>query len=278
MAIELLYQNRDELPEAFRNEAIFNELFTENEDGTITVTGVVGMKTQKDVDSVSEALRKERNDHKVTREKLKPWGELNAEETLAQLDRIKELETAAGGRLDDDAINKIVEGRLNQKTGPLERSISTLTEERDALKQENDELKNSITTRDRNDAVRNDALKAKAHSTAIPDIEMAASVMLEQTEDGKWITKSGIDGITPGLGVNEWLREMQKLRPHWWPESEGGGARGGGLNVPGGGSNPWSAKTWNMTQQGAIFKSDPALAERLAKAAGTTIGGPKPKG
>ena len=278
MPIELRYDNEDALPEAFRNETIFAELFTRNDDGSISVTGVTGMKTQKDVDSVSEALRKERNDHKITKDRLKPWGELNAEETLTQLDRIRELEAAAGGALDDDAINKIVDGRLAQKTGPLDRQIKTIGEERDALTQENAGLKNSIITRDRNDSVRAEATKVKSHATAVPDIEGAASVMLEQNEEGKWITKSGIEGITPGLGIDGWLRDMQKLRPHWWPESEGGGARGGNGGTGFNGANPWSAKNWNLTEQGKVFNDNADLAGRLAKAAGTSLGGPRPKG
>ena len=278
MPIELRYDNEDALPEAFRNETIFTELFTRNEDGSISMTGVTGMKTQKDVDSVSEALRKERNDHKITKDRLKPWGELNAEETLTQLDRIRELEAAAGGKLDDDAINKIVDGRLAQKTGPLDRQIKTIGEERDALTQENAGLKNSIITRDRNDSVRAEATKVKSHATAVPDIEGAASVMLEQNEEGKWIAKSGIEGITPGLGIDGWLRDMQKLRPHWWPESEGGGARGGNGGTGFNGANPWSAKNWNLTEQGKVFNDSADLAGRLAKAAGTSLGGPRPKG
>jgi len=278
MPIELRYDNEDALPEAFRNETIFAELFTRNEDGSISMTGVTGMKTQKDVDSVSEALRKERNDHKITKDRLKPWGELNAEETLTQLDRIRELEAAAGGKLDDDAINKIVDGRLAQKTGPLDRQIKTIGEERDALTQENAGLKNSIITRDRNDSVRAEATKVKSHATAVPDIEGAASVMLEQNEEGKWIAKSGIEGITPGLGIDGWLRDMQKLRPHWWPESEGGGARGGNGGTGFNGANPWSAKNWNLTEQGKVFNDSADLAGRLAKAAGTSLGGPRPKG
>jgi len=277
MPIELKYDNEDALPEAFRNETIFAELFTRNDDGSISVTGVTGMKTQKDVDSVSEALRKERNDHRLTKDRLKPWGELNAEETLTQLDRIRELEAAAGGKLDDDAINKIVDGRLAQKTGPLDRQIKTIGEERDALTQENAGLKNSIITRDRNDSVRAEATKVKSHATAVPDIEGAASVMLEQNEEGRWITKSGIEGITPGLGIDGWLRDMQKLRPHWWPESEGGGARGGNGGTGFNGANPWSAKSWNLTEQGKVFKDSADLAGRLAKAAGTSLGGPRPK-
>ena len=276
MAIELTYENRDAVPAAFQADEVFNEIFTVDDDGKVTVSGVTGMKTQADVDTVSEALRKERNDHKGTKDKLKPWGELNATETLAQLDRIAELEAANGGKLDDEALNKIVEGRLDQKTGPLNRQIETLSTENATFKEENEALKTSITTRDRNDVIRSHATDAKAHATATPDIESAAERMLEQNEKGDWITKSGIAGLTPGLDVKGWMREMQKLRPHWWPESEGGGALGGSGGGNFGGKNPWSAKTWNMTEQGKIYKENSATAEAMAKAAGTTIGGPKP--
>jgi len=277
MPIELQYENRDAVPEAFRNDDVFNEIFTVNDDGTVVVTGVTGMKTQTDVDAVREALRKEREDHGATKAKLKPWGELNAEETLKQLDRIKELEAAAGGKLDEDKLNELVEGRLAQKTGPLERSIQTLTEERDTLKGENDTLKGQIESRDRNDAVRGVAAESKAHTTAVPDIEMAASVMLEKDENGKLVTKSGIDGITPGLDVKGWMKEMQKLRPHWWPESEGGGARGGAGGGGFAGKNPWSADNWNLTEQGKVLNEQGReVADRMAKAAGTTVGGTRP--
>lgn len=277
MPIELQYDNKDALPEAFRNDAVFNELFTTGADGKIVLSGVTGMKTQKDVDSVKEALRKEREDHGKTKDALKPWGTLNAEETLAQLDRIKELEAAAGGKLDEAKLNELVEGRLAQKTGPLNRQIETLTGEKTKAEQERDALKAQLETRDRNDAVRAIATEAKVLATAIPDMEMAASVMLEKDVDGNLVTKSGINGLTPGLNVKEWAKEMQKLRPHWWPESEGGGARGGGGGGGFSGNNPFSAEHWSLTEQGKYLQQNGREAtDKLAKAAGTTIGGPKP--
>lgn len=268
--LELTYDSQDTIPEAFRS------LYSEK-DGAWQLTGVNGMKTQADVDQVKEALRKEREDHGKARDALKPWGELKPDEVMTQLDRIKELEAAAGGKLDEDKLNELVEGRLAQKTGPLERNISTLTEERDTLKAENETLRGSIEARDRNDSVRGIAAESKAHSTATPDIEMAASAMLEKDESGKWVTKSGIEGLTPGLDVKGWMKEMQKLRPHWWPESEGGGALGGGGGGGFTGNNPWSAEHWNLTQQGAVVNGQGReVADRMAKAAGTTVGGLKP--
>ena len=68
---------------------------------------------------------------------------------------------------------------------------------------------------------------------------------------------------------------MQEKRPHWWPVASGGGGTGSGA---GGGftDNPFSHAHWNMTKQGEAQRSDPARAERMAKAAGTTVGGTRP--
>lgn len=116
MAIELQYENREALPEAFQNDAVFNELFTVQGDGKVVITGVTGMKTQHDVDTVKEALRKEREDHGAAQAKLKPWGDMDPTKTLAQLDRITELEAAAAGNLDEEKMNELVQARLPQLT------------------------------------------------------------------------------------------------------------------------------------------------------------------
>ena len=40
--------------------------------------------------------------------------------------------------------------------------------------------------------------------------------------------------------------------------------------------NPFGAKAWNKSRQAALYQKDPAIAERLAKAAGVTLGSTKP--
>lgn len=268
--LEVMYDTQDVIPESFRG------LYAEK-DGKFHLSGINGLKTQKDVDAVREALRKEREDHGKTKDLLKPWGELNAEETRAQLDRIKELEVAAGGKLDEKKLNELVEGRLSQKTGPLQRQIENLAGEKTKAEQERDALKVHLEARDRNDAVRAVAIESKVLTTAVPDMEMAASVMLEKDTSGNLVTKDGITGVTPGLSVKEWTKEMQKLRPHWWPESEGGGARGGGGGGGFSGNNPFSSEHWSLTEQGKFHTANGSEAtDRLAKAAGTFVGGPRP--
>lgn len=270
-ALELQYDTKEEVPDAVL------DLYTEVE-GKFNLTGINGMKTQTDVTNVQEALRKEREDHKSVQDLLKPWKDLKYDEVRASLDRIPELEAAADGKLDDEKINGIVEGRLAQKTGPLDRQITTITGERDTLQVENAALKASIMRRDMNEAVRTVATEMKVVGTAIPDVELIASSFLERDDtSGQFIVKADSIGVTPGVDIKQFMKEMQKVRPHWWPSSEGGGAGGGGAQF-GGQANPWHNDSWNVTNQGKVVKEQgESIAESMAKAAGTTVGGLRPK-
>lgn len=229
-----------------------------------------------DVERLTTSLNKERTDHKGTKAKLAPFAALGDPAALqAQLDRIPELEAAAEGKLDDGKINSIVEGRLKTKLAPLER-------ERDQLKSqltEKDEVIKTYTVaetrRKVSGAVTKAARELKVVDTAVEDIEIIGERLFEITEDGSVVTKDGV-GVTPGLSPKAWLEDMQAKRPHWWGPSVGGGAGGNGKGGGVGGPNPWTAEGWNLTEQGQILRADRAKAERLAKAAGTSIGGAKP--
>lgn len=229
-----------------------------------------------DVERLTTSLNKERTDHKGTKAKLAPFAALGDPAALqAQLDRIPELEAAAEGKLDEGKINSIVEGRLKTKLAPLER-------ERDQLKSqltEKDEVIKTYTVaetrRKVSGAVTKAARELKVVDTAVEDIEIIGERLFEITEDGSVVTKDGV-GVTPGLSPKAWLEDMQAKRPHWWGPSVGGGAGGNGKGGGVGGPNPWTAEGWNLTEQGQILRADRAKAERLAKAAGTSIGGAKP--
>lgn len=267
--IELEYEKEEDVPEAVR------DLYTET-DGRFVLTGVRGLKTEKDVNNVQEALRKEREERKKLADQFKPFKDMDPEEVRSKLDRVAELEAAAGGKLDEDAINKIVEGRLASHTAPLQRKIDELTEAATTAVQERDQALGTITDMKMTSAIRAAAAEAKVVSTAIPDIEVIAKSAFEMTDDGKLVTKEG-SGVMAGLGLDAYFKEMQKSRPHWWPASEGGGAAGGGSRGPGGGQNPFSAEHWDLTKQGQMVRQNREQAEQLAKLAGTSIGGPKPK-
>lgn len=268
--LELNYDSLDAVPEAFR------PLYSEK-DGKFALTAVNGLKTVQDVANVQEALRKERNDKAALEAALRPWKDLKHSEVMAQLDRVRELEAAAAGKIDEKKLEEIVTARIGQKTGPLERQLNEYKTNFETAAQERDALKQQIARRDLSDAVRTVATEMKVVSTAIADVEMIASVYLERDETtGNFIVKNGVPGITPGLDVKGFMKEMQKQRPHWWPASQGGGANGGGA---GGDSsdNPWSAKNWNLTKQGQVIKTQGlAAAEQMAKSVGSYVGASQP--
>lgn len=266
--IELSYDSLDQVPEPFR--PLFDTV-----DGKAVLAGVNNMKTPKDITSLQEALRKEREDHAAAKNGLKPWEGLKPDEVRAQLSRIQELEAAASGKIDEAQINQIVEGRVKQKVAPLESQLSGIAKERDEFRSLAEQLRAAMDNKDRDDMVRSIALEMKVHTSAVDDILLVAQNMLEKTDAG-YIVKADARGATPGLDIKGFMREMQKARPHWWPASEGGGALGGGSGSGSGGKNPWSADHWNVTEQSRIYRENPTNAQQLAKAAGTTIGGTRP--
>lgn len=268
--LELSYDSLDAVPEAYRS------LFSDAS-GKAVLTGISGLKTIADVNNVQEALRKERADHAAVKESLKSWLSLGKkpDEVMTQLDRISELEAAAGGKIDETKIQQMVESRLVQKTAPLERQVRDLTAELVTAKKERDDLKSGLQRRDLSDVIRNVATDMKVVPTAVADIELVAQNYLERDENGQFIVKAGLHGLTAGLDVKGFMKEMQKQRPHWWPASAGGGANGGGGGF-GGEANPWAAATWNLTGQGNIVKEKGmAVAEAMAKAAGSKVGATK---
>lgn len=258
-------------------DASLQSYYTEK-DGEF-VLQLEGAPSAGDTTALQTALNKERLAHKTTKTKLEEYADirstgLSPTEILEKLDRYDELEAAAGDKIDEEKLEKMVETRIKTKLAPIQR-------ENDQLKTKVGEYENKINefvekdrTRTIHDAVRKAATDAKVVPTAIDDILMVAERQFEIDESGKVVAKDGV-GVTPGVDPTVYLTEMQQKRPHWWPQSQGGGASGGG-NTGGGGSNPFSADGWNMTEQGRILRENPGRAEQLAKSAGTTVGGPRP--
>ena len=272
MRLKALYDNQDDIPEAFR------ELYSER-DSKWELTGIDGVKTEADVARVQEGARKEREDHKKTKTRLQEWEALGSHEDVQdKLDKYPELEVAAQGNIDEKKLEGMVTARLDQHTAPLKRDLKKAQDDLIDKDKALTEYATQDVRRKIHDAVRKAATPAdgpKVRDTAMDDILMVGERMLEVV-DGKVIARADV-GVTPGISPEGWLAEMQKGRPHWWPESEGGGAGGGG----GGGyaNSPFTKQGWNLTEQGKIVREKGlAKAEEMAKAAGVKLGATKPAG
>lgn len=274
--LNAVYSSIDDIPETVD----FRDLFAEK-NGKYELTGIKGVKTQADIERLQVSLAKEREEHKAARDRLGAWGDLDHEEVMSKLDRMQELEAAAEGKLDDAAIdelaNKRAEGLLRTKLGPMERQLKKFEAQNAELAEQNSKFQAANIRRTIHDDLRKALIKAKVRPEAYEDALMLGERVFEVAEEGV-LTKDGV-GVTPGLRPSDWLAEIEEKRPHWWPDSVGGGARGTGAPGSGlGGANPWSSEHWNLTKQGTTLREKGTeYAERLAQAAGTTVGGAKPK-
>jgi hypothetical protein len=278
MALKAQVDTLDDLPEAVRPE--YKEMTDDKTKKTVYVLDIEGpidpLPAARSLKDENARRRQENATLSAQVTKFKVLGDRDPTAILADLDRIEELKLAADGKLDEGKINSIVDGRVKAKVAPLER-------ERDQYKTKVGELEGTIneyTAKEKRrmitGAANSAARAAKVLDSAVEDVELLAERVFEVDDQGNVVTKDGV-GVTPGLSAKDWLVDLQAKRPHWWGSSGGGGAGGSGPRVPGAGTNPWKAETWDLTAQGNIVRTDRARADKLAQAAGTKVGGAKPK-
>lgn len=258
------YQNEADIPAEVRH------LFVAS-GGKFVLIPQHQLKTTTDVETVQEALRKEREDHAEAKNKLRKLGDRNVDEILADIDKIDEYKLAADGKIDEEKIEQIVQSRVKPLTGPLERQIAELTATNETLTTTNTTLTQAAHKRTIADEVRLAATKLKVNPQVVGDIEFMAGHMFSVNEDGKAVNESG-------LSPEMWLTDQQQnsQRAYWWGETTGSGARGGNGDSGQYSKNPWSKEHWNMTEQGKIIAESGEKAEKMASAAGVDVNAVRP--
>lgn len=273
MALKAVVDKLDDVDEPFRGEYVQRG---EKYELNVEIPGVEGVKSATDFVKINTALNNERKAHNDLKKIYAPLSGRKVDEIVTTLDRVPELEAAAAGKLDDTKLNELVETRIKGRLAPIER-------ERDQYKAqvaEKDTVIGEYSSKDKtrriHDVVRKAGTEAKILPEAMEDALMLADRTFELDDSGRVVVKEKA-GFTQGIEPAAWFTDLQNKRGHWWGASQGGGAGG---NRGGGGSsntNPFSSEHWNMTEQGKVYAADPSKAEQLAKLAGTTIGGPRPK-
>lgn len=273
MKLGLAYDSRDDIP----TDITIADLF-EEKDGKFILSGIDGMKTTDDIARLQEALRKEKSDHSGVRDKYRPiseWlGDRTTDEVQAQLDELDELRARVaagqGGEVDQEKIDELARKIAGREYQPKIRDLEKRAKKADELEAQVAELQTTITNGAIRDALSKAAAEAKIVGTAAPDVVAIGLSQFEVADDGSVVHKEN------GLDPAGWLTDQKEHRPHWWPNSTGGGAgggKGGGVD----GKNPWSKNGWSLTAQAAfINEHGDARADQMAAAAGTTVGGRRP--
>ena len=164
---------------------------------------------------------------------------------------------------------KVVEARVAAVRGDLQKQVSVLTSERDALN-------SRLVTIQIDQGVVAAASKRGLRATAIPDITSRARSVFRLVNgvptafeaDGQTV-RVGKDGTTP-MNLEEWIEAQVSDAPHLFESNAGSGAAGNGSGGAGGnrsGRNPFRKESWNLTEQMKLERTDPALAARLRAAA-----------
>lgn len=273
--LSVVMDSQEDIPE------MFQEFYTKQSNGKWLLTAIAGVKTQEDIDRVMTAKKQEADNHKKTKEELKAvrdslgvWSELKPEEITALVTGYDELKIKAesAGQDHESKIAEIVETRIKARIAPIEKERNALTEQLKTATEQIGTYQQKEIQRTIHDEVRRACVDSKVLDTAVEDALALAERVFEVGEDGHTVTVKDQVGYTPGVDPKTWLTEIQTKRPHWWPESSGGGSKGGSKGVNGI-QNPWSATNWNMTAQGEYVKQHGvAKATQMAQLAGVQLG------
>jgi hypothetical protein len=257
MALKYKFNSKAEVP------AEYAALYTER-DGAffLDVEGAVEKAKLDEFRNNNVALTKERDELKQRFDGIDPEEARSVLADRAKLEQEKQLKAGE--------VDKVVEGRIKVVKAELEKQVTSLTAERDALTAR-------LTAVQIDQGVITVATKRGLRPSAIADITARARSVFKLVNgapqafeaDGKSV-RYGRDGLTP-MTLEEWVDTMVSEAPHLFESNAGGGAAS---NAAGGGArthqlqkNPFKRETWNLTEQMRLLKSDPQLAARLKAAA-----------
>jgi hypothetical protein len=256
MPLKFKVNTKEEVP------AEHSSLYTENDGAwVLDVEGAVEKAKLDEFRSNNVALMKERDELKQRFEGIDPEDVRKLAEEKRRLEEAQQLKAGE--------TEKVVEGRVKAIKADLEKQLSTVTSERDALNAR-------LVAIQIDQGVITAATKRGLRPTALPDITARARTIFKLVNgvptgfepDGKTV-RYGKDGLTP-MNLEEWVDVQVSEAPHLFESNAGGGAAGNGSGGVGNKvpvKNPFRKETWNLTEQMKMQKTDPQLATRLKAAA-----------
>jgi hypothetical protein len=242
MSLALELENLDGLTDALKG------LYIEK-DGKFKLDLASEVKTQADIDALSNALKAERALKKSLESKVSKFGTLTPEqvrEMQAELERAK-LSVKDG---DTDEVKQRIEDIKSVYEAKLKLNAQELNE----LKAKLDEDQAKITNAKFKEELRKE-LADNVNPNSVQDILKLAQGEIKYNKDADTFQS------TEGKGVKEWVADFLKQRPYFLKDSTAGGSKGSkqGQTVV----NPFAKETFNMTQQAVLLRENPALAKRL---------------
>jgi hypothetical protein len=152
-----------------------------------------------------------------------------------------------------------------------EEKINNLSSSLEEQAKAADKYKNMFHESQAGHAIRAAAEAAGVRSTAVEDILLRGKGVFTVSDDGTLEArdKDGNLVVANGkpLSPDLFVAGLKDKYPHYWPDSQGSGANGG--NGVGQQVNPFKkgSKDYNVTEQAKLRRTNPELADQLAKEA-----------
>lgn len=212
-----------------------------------------------------------RENNITLKKQLDALGNITAED-LGALRQFKA--DVEAGKLKGTKAEELLEQRTAEMKKTFEGQLTTLTQERDAGRNELSRLKIS-------DAAISAGMKLGLRGSAKDDLAMRVGQVFKLDKDGTPKAYDASGAVIYGadaqpMTVDNYVAGLVKTADHLFDPSSGtnsGGGHQGGGGAGHTGANPFKKETWNLTQQSVLLKKDRAQAIALAKQAGVTLPG-----
>lgn len=201
--------------------------------------GKYHLEVEGDEDPVAlkSALQKEREARKAAEKKAKELEGLQEQTQGLDLPSLRKL----AEQLDKNEYHKMIkEGRVDEALQKFaEKHIEKMKADFDKQLGDKDKaIEAAVTRAKRRDdlileaGLREAAVKAGTHPSAIDDVVLHGRSMFSLDDDGRVVrikdgeVEVGKDGKTP-FGPSDWLESTREAKPHWYPSSGSGTGSGG---------------------------------------------------
>jgi hypothetical protein len=217
-ALSLVSDTLDAIPEAQR------PLYVER-DGKFHLD-VTGLEDTKGLKSALESERKTAREAETARKALEKQFEgidpTKFKEIMSRFDNDEELKLISAGK-----ISEVVEKRMERQRADLERQVEAEKANTEAANKRAD----AHIQRVLDNEIR--AVSGELHKFAVDDALLLGRQIFKLDDQGNAVQFGsdgrpvmGKDGKTP-FSPAEWLEDMKKTKPHWFPASGSGGGAGG---------------------------------------------------
>lgn len=150
--------------------------------------------------------------------------------------------------LGDDADEAAIVARLGDTESVVTAKTAALAAERDAARTEVNTIKAEWADFKITAALGEAFRRSGAMEQNTADYMALAKPLFTLGSDGGIVTRDGAPNTVPGMTPDQWIvAQLRSARPHWWPLSSGGGAKGAGGLPPSAGVDLSGFRSGNVT-------------------------------